>query len=813
MFNPSNLHKFEKYKELALGIILLFNVFLALFVNLYLGIEIVYTHLFYIPIILAGIWYHKKAIYVALCLGLFHISLDMILYETLMPSAVIRAILFIVVALVVGQLSELKDKLHSELESSNKRLSDVNEELSHIIEFYPDATLIIDNFGKIVAWNKAMEEMTGIAAGEMIGKGEHIYALPFYGQRRPVLIDLLNLSHDELKKEYDEVTYKNGKLEAQSMRAKVNGRDVVLHCIASRLYDSDGKVIGAIESIRDVTEQNMSEEALKRAREELEKRVDERTAELDYANSTLQTILDTIPTGVVVVDAGTGDVSYYSHGAADMIGTKVKRIFSLEPEAPYTFLRPDNTPMLPEEFPIRRSLNMGENISGLEMKLLDRDGKEITVLIGSSPILDNEGRTIAAVLSMTDITERKKAEEALRESEEKFRNIIENINDWVWESNARMELTYVSPKVVEVLGYRPEDMRGKTALDFMAPDEAKRVSRLFYPIISGRLPYSLIECTMISDSGRPVVFETSGTPIFDNQGAFRGYRGISRDITERIRAEKDLKKSESRIHALLNSIPDLIFRMTKDGTFLDYKADKDNDLFMDPEDILGKNIYEVLPVELSRTMMYHIGKALKTGEMQTFEYIIFVNGEIRYEEARCIVSDKNEVFMMVRDITDLRQNEESIKKAYSKLEEDVRNCGAELLRTKGAMQNIIDALPVGIIVVDASTWKISHHSQVASDIFGGSLADDAILIGKTDYELLKRDGSEFLPDELPLTRSLKYGEITTAVEMTVRRADGSEARVLASSSPIIDANGKIISAVESMIVLKITKGRARNRSG
>jgi PAS domain-containing protein len=143
-----------------------------------------------------------------------------------------------------------------------------------IIEFYPDPTLVIDNDGMVIAWNKAIEDMTGVSAKEVIGKGDYEYSLAFYGYRRPILIDLLDFPVDRVKAMYNEVRIADGKLEAMTESVRLKGSEVVLWCISSKLYGHDGKAVGAIESIRDVTGQVRTERELKKARTELEMRVE-----------------------------------------------------------------------------------------------------------------------------------------------------------------------------------------------------------------------------------------------------------------------------------------------------------------------------------------------------------------------------------------------------------------------------------------------------------------------------------------------------------------------------------------------------------
>ena len=136
---------------------------------------------------------------------------------------------------------------------------------------------------------------------------------------------------------------------------------------------------------------------------------------------------------------------------------------------------------------------------------------------------------------------RKAAEKALRESEAKFRALVESTSDWIWEIDEQAVYTYASPQVYGLLGYTAGELIGKTPFDLMQPDEAARVKERFSAIASERKPFRLLENANLHKNGRVVFLETSGAPMFDAQGVFRGYRGIGRDITERKQAELELR--------------------------------------------------------------------------------------------------------------------------------------------------------------------------------------------------------------------------------------------------------------------------------
>lgn len=146
-------------------------------------------------------------------------------------------------------------------------LQAAQQELLDIIEFFPDATFVVDSGRRIIAWNLALERMTGIPKSEMLGRGDFAYSVPFLGKPRPMLIDLLDGADPEVEKLYKCVRRGvDGSLNAEAYMASLyGGTGAYVWLTASPLRDSDGNVYGAIESLRDVTDRKLAEEALRRS--------------------------------------------------------------------------------------------------------------------------------------------------------------------------------------------------------------------------------------------------------------------------------------------------------------------------------------------------------------------------------------------------------------------------------------------------------------------------------------------------------------------------------------------------------------------
>jgi len=152
-------------------------------------------------------------------------------------------------------LSDITERKQAEeaLRANRKRLSD-------IIKFLPNATLAIDNQGHVIIWNEAIEQMTGIPAVEMLGKGDYAHAIPFYGERRPQLLNLILEGNREISTLFPLITREGDALGVEVFcNALYNNKGAWIFAKAAPLHDQDGNIIGAIESIRDITERKQTE--------------------------------------------------------------------------------------------------------------------------------------------------------------------------------------------------------------------------------------------------------------------------------------------------------------------------------------------------------------------------------------------------------------------------------------------------------------------------------------------------------------------------------------------------------------------------
>ena len=359
------------------------------------------------------------------------------------------------------------------------------------------------------------------------------------------------------------------------------------------------------------------------------------------------------------------------------------------------FIHPDDIEKVMKT--IKEDLEQGEGSA--EFRYRKKDGSYIW-LESTAKLIPNRNNNLTMVVISRDITDRKKVEEELRLSELRYRmvlqkketelrRIIENVNDLISKVDNSGVFTYVSPRIYDLLGYTPEEFMGKSVFDFMTDIEAERVGLIFQEIVSKKEPYNLIENTLIHKDGFPVVFESSGTPIFDEQEILQGYTNICRDITKRKMAEEALHQKTEELDRFFNLTLDMLCIADTDGYFKKVNSAWERYLGYSSEELLSKPFTELIhPDDITSTLC-----AISKLESQ-MEVVDFVNryrhkdGTYRWIEWRSAPSGKL-IYAAARDITERKYAEEKLQKAYDELEMRVQERTAQLNKINEELQNEI----------------------------------------------------------------------------------------------------------------------------
>ncbi len=289
------------------------------------------------------------------------------------------------------------------------------------------------------------------------------------------------------------------------------------------------------------------------------------------------------------------------------------------------------------------------------------------------------------VLHTEDITESRQTEQVLRDSDKKYRTIVDTAHEGIIAANLESVITYANRRVAEICGYTVEQMLGHSSLDFCHPahlDYAIRLRDAFRRGEGSRGDFCLLH-----RSGAEVWVSAAVSQVRDQTGKLTGLIYMVVDITERRRAEQALRDSETRMRALLDANPDLIVRLARDGTYLDVHTTDPRVNYHLPltmHDFIGRNVAELFEPEFAREHARYRNAALATGQMQRWEYVRKdPRGSPRHIEARFVKSGDDEVVVTVRDFTDRVELEREViasgERERTRIGQDLHDGLAQLL--------------------------------------------------------------------------------------------------------------------------------------
>ena len=229
-----------------------------------------------------------------------------------------------------------------------------------------------------------------------------------------------------------------------------------------------------------------------------------------------------------------------------------------------------------------------------ETTLVVDEEKTTPVSISAFNLNQIDGSLLGHVIIISDITLRREAEKALRESEEKFRSLVETTSDWIWMTDQNHAYIYSSPMVKDLLGYELSEIIGKTPVDFITISELERNITTYEKITRDNEPFYDFENIKTHKDGHEVILESSGIPVFDSEGGFKGYRGISRDITKRKAFEKGRLQAWKMLQLVMDNIPQSIFWKDRNCSYLGCNKNFAEDAgICEPAAIVGKTDYDL----------------------------------------------------------------------------------------------------------------------------------------------------------------------------------------------------------------------------
>jgi PAS domain S-box-containing protein len=397
----------------------------------------------------------------------------------------------------------------------NKIIVTSDLHFAEIINFFPDPCFAIDLEGKVIAWNQAMVELTGISSFDMLGKGEYEYAISLYGNRRPILIDLAITWNEDIAKTYKYVKKNDDTLISEVENVFIKQKLLYLWNTARKLYNINGDCIGAIEVIRDITEINKAKE--------LSYRYD-----LLKKESRDIILFINIENGCIL-EANNAAVNAYGYNHNELLSMA---IWDLRVTPGWNLV-------------VDQMIEAKNKGIIFEAEHKRKDGSIFPVEVSSNGVTTGSGRILISIIR--DISERKKVEQALKESEARFRTVVENSWDGIHQLDLHTgKYVFVSPSQERLTGFKIEELMlsMKDAAERVHPDDRASVKKYLKQIISGGRPEKPMEYRWRMKSGEYRWFSDSRKAVFDENGKAISLVGITRDITEIKQIQTELEKSK-----------------------------------------------------------------------------------------------------------------------------------------------------------------------------------------------------------------------------------------------------------------------------
>lgn len=406
--------------------------------------------------------------------------------------------------------------------------------LAAIIQSSYDAIISKGLDGVITSWNSAAEKTFGYTASEAVGKHISIIIPEDRMDEEVKIISLLregkSINHFE------------------TVRRAKDGHLIDLSITVSPIRNPAGTIIGASKVARDITEKKQYERMLKQSNRDLGEDVAERTRALEKQSAFLKAILDNISDGIVACDEN-GVLNLFNSTTLKIHGIPHERISADKWAEHYNLLQPDGkTPMVKEDIPLFRALTEG-SVRDVEMVIAPVIGARRTLLASGQALLDETGRKFGAVVSMHDVTEKKKQEKAILESRAFLRTIIDTVADPIFVKDSSHRWIEGNTAFWALLG--PEErVRGKTDYDLFPKEQADAFWEGDNKIFETGEAHDAEE-TLRGRDGNDIRIRTRKMPFTMANGE-KALVGIIRDVTQQREFEEELRQHRAKLQELVH---------------------------------------------------------------------------------------------------------------------------------------------------------------------------------------------------------------------------------------------------------------------
>lgn len=552
-----------------------------------------------------------------------------------------------------------------------------NERLANIIEFLPDATFVIDQDKRVVTWNHACEIMTNTRKETVLGQGDYVYGQAFFGDRRPVLVDLLDGSRPEVEAQYEYVKRAGTTVQAESFIPGLRGgRGAHLWGAAAPLFDEQGRRCGAVEVVRDVTEIRRVEDAL-------------RESEQRYRQ-----IAQCVPDLIWIMDLS-GRFTYANAAVTRLHGFTVAEWVKLSFRETCT---PRQARLIVAR--IQQELKNAESpefdrgtVRRFESQQVRKDGSTFEAEISAAFLWSNEDRPIGIIGTTRDITERKEADAALRASEKTLRAIFEQapLGIAIIDSTTGQFLK-INQQYCAITGYSQVEMLDRSFQQITHGDDLQLDLDNMKRLRNGEVRMFQMDKRYIRKDGSIVWVKLTCVPLWEASGTNMSHIAMVEDITASKESQARLTESERKYRELVECANSIILRWTREGriTFLNEFGQR---FFgFSAEEIVGRHVLGTIVPSTDddgrdlRTLMDRVCADPVAFEQNVNEnmrrngeriWIAWTNKVVKDEHDQVI-----EILSVGTDITERKRAEETVRELNAVLELRVAERTAELVKAR-----------------------------------------------------------------------------------------------------------------------------------
>lgn len=618
-----------------------------------------------------------------------------------------------------------------------------NKRFVDIVEFLPDATFVIDANRIVIAWNKAMETLTGVAKANIVGQGFPAYGIALYKKSRLMLVDLILSNENE---ENNNLLYESFQWDGNAVYAEAfvpsafNGRGAYLWGKASPLYDKNGKIIGVIESIRDITERKQTEDLYR------------------TLTNNLQIGLYILLEGKIVF-VNQYMPRYSGYSMEELLGSEI-----------ITYVHPDDRKLVRES---AVQMLSGEQSKPYEFRIIDKSGKIKWLMETVSPI-SHKGQS--AVLGNTmDITELKEVKKEVEKMKSLEASILSSVPHALFGVENR-QIFFANQSMETVFGWRPDELIGKTTrILFRNDEDYKEFGRIIYSELEDHDRF-IRECEMpfVRKDGRKIFCRLSVSRIGDKLEGTKRIVSTFEDITLSKLAKEALRQSEERYRAIVEEQVELVSRWRPDKT-LTFVNDAYCQFFgKTREELLGKPYDPNLPEDDLQRMKEHITRLSPQNPVASIEHRVYAkNGAIRWTQwSDRVILDRNgnvaEIQSVGRDITEQKRIQEELQ----------------------IKDNAIKSSITPIIITDLDS-KLTYANDAFLDLWGYETIGDVIGKQVSDY-LLDSSVTDHVVEHLRKHEGW-------VGELVARKKDGTTFDAQVTTSEVKGVHNKPIALMASFV--------------